>query len=87
MDKIKYDYLGGGFGFNYEHPKLEEYKKKIDPNLVIELPYSEKYLEDVLETIERSLENGKDFYTNAPNHIKRKMEEIAEILEDSDTII
>ena len=57
MDKIKYNYLGGGFGFNYEHPKLEEYKKKIDSNLVIELPYSEKYLEDVLKTIERSLEN------------------------------
>lgn len=87
MDKIKYDYLGGGFGFNYEHPKLEEYKKKIDSNLVIELPYSEKYLEDVLETLEKSLENGKDFYTNAPNHIKKKMEEIAEILEDSATTI
>ena len=87
MDKIKYNYLGGGFGFNYEHPKLEEYKKKIDSNLVIELPYSEKYLEDVLKTIERSLENWKDFYTNAPNYIKRKMEEMAEILEDSDTTI
>ena len=51
MNKIRYTYLGGGFGFNYEHPKLEEYKKKIDSNLVIELPYSEKYLEFVLETI------------------------------------
>lgn len=87
MDKIKYNYLGGGFGFNYEHPKLEEYRKKIDPNLVIELPYSDKYLDDVLETIDKSLENGKDFYTNAPNHIKRKMEDIAEMLEDTDIII
>lgn len=72
----EYSVYGGGFGLFFQHPLYEEYKNKIDKHLIIfENEYSEKELQDILNTLKKSLKNKKDFYTNAEPYMKKKMEE------------
>lgn len=77
----EYSVYGGGYGISFQHPLYEEYRNKIDKNLVIfEKEYSEKELQDILDTLKKSLENKKDFYTNAKPYMQEKMEEYNKLL-------
>lgn len=80
---FEYSVYGGGYGKLFEHPLYEEYKNKIDKCLTLfEGEFSDKELEDILDTLKKSLENGKDFYTNAKPYMKKQMEEYNNLLND-----
>lgn len=79
----KYSVYEGGFGERFTHPFYEEYIKKIDKYLIIfDKDYSNEELEDILNTLKISVENGKDFYTNAKSYMKKKMEEYNKSIEE-----
>lgn len=79
----KYNHYGAGRGKRFEHPLYDEYLKKIDGKFTITLLYqNDKEENDILETLKLSIENGKDFYTNAKPYMKEKMEEYNKLLEE-----
>lgn len=79
----EYTVYGGGYGKSFEHHLYEEYMKKIDKHLIIfENDYSEKELQDILDVLKKSIENGKDFYTNAKSYMKKKMEAYNKSIEE-----
>lgn len=79
----EYSVYGRGYGKLFEHPLYEEYKNKIDKYLIIfEQEFSNKELKNILDTLRLSLENGKDFYSNAKSYMKKKMEEYNESLNE-----
>lgn len=78
----KYNHYGGGRGLTFEHPLLTEYQQKIDSTFsIIDNYFSDKELKDIEKTLKLSLENGKDFYTNAPDYMKKQMEECLQLLQ------
>lgn len=68
---MEYTHYGAGYGKFYDNKLLEEYNLKIGELSIIE-PFnaSEKLVNEILT---KSLENEKDFYTNATNEIKNDM--------------
>lgn len=79
----KFTHYGVGFGYRFQHPLYDEYLEKIDKALSINENYlNEKEIQDIIETLEKSLKNGKDFYTNAKPYMKEKMEEYNKVLEE-----
>lgn len=79
----KYSVYGGGYGKSFEHVLYEEYENKIDRHLIIfEQEFSDEELKDILDTLKKSLENGKDFYSNAKPYMKEKMEEYNKMLDE-----
>lgn len=83
MWKNKYKvYFKGYIGQKFDNKIYEEYKKKIDSSLVISNCFSDKEEEqEVVDTLKKSLENGKDFYTNATPRIRIVMEEYEKMKE------
>lgn len=80
---FEFTHYGAGFGKRFEHSLYDEYLKKVDRGLsIIDNQLTEEEIEDVIETLKISLENGKDFYSNAKLYMKEKMEEYSKLLED-----
>ncbi|MGL5099783.1 MAG: hypothetical protein ACRC6B_07125 [Fusobacteriaceae bacterium] len=74
---------GGGFGKSFEHQLYDDYMDKIDKHLTIfERNYSYEEVQDILKTLEESIVNGKDFYSNAKPYMKKEMEEYNELLDN-----
>ena len=81
--KYEFHVYGGGFGVRFEHPLYDEYREKIDSHLnIFDHDYSNEGLEDILDTLKKSLDNGKDFYSNAKPYMKEEMEEYNRLLEE-----
>ncbi|MEG1501988.1 MAG: hypothetical protein RR203_02605 [Synergistaceae bacterium] len=79
---IKYQHFGDGYGCGYESENFSKYREKIDKNLTITWGYFDKKTEtDIEQTLHKSLENGVDFYNNAPDYIKKDMEEYKRLVE------
>lgn len=80
---FEFTHYGPGYGERFEHPLYDEYLEKIDKALSIVKNFlSEREIQDVIETLEKSLKNGKDFYTNAKPYMKEQMEEYNKLLEE-----
>lgn len=80
---FEFTHYGPGHGKRFEHSSYSQYLEKIDKGLmIIEWEMTEKETNDILETLELSLKNGKDFYTNAKPYMKAKMEEYNKLLEE-----
>lgn len=75
------------YGLNFFAPKFNseiynKYLNKIDSDLeIFKSNYSEKELNDIYETLQKSLENGQDFYTNSKPYMKKRMEDYVKELE------
>lgn len=80
---FEFTHYGPGYGKRFEHPLYDEYLEKIDKALSIVKNFlNEIEIQDVIETLEKSLKNGKDFYTNAKPYMKEQMEEYNKLLEE-----
>lgn len=80
---FEFTHYGAGFGKRFEHSLYEDYLAKIDKGLcIIENQLTEKEIDDVVEILKVSLENGKDFYSNAKPYMKEKMEEYNKLLDE-----
>lgn len=80
---FEFTHYGPGYGKRFEHPLYSEYLEKSDKGLIIiEWEMTEKETNDILETLKLSLENGKDFYTNAKPYMKEEMEGYNKLLEE-----
>ena len=75
----KYKIYPGGFMIIYNNPLLDEYVKKIGDLTLGNI--DKKKAKDVIKTLEKSLINGKTFYENAPDYIRKSMEEYEEDIE------
>lgn len=73
-------YYGAGYGKLYSNELIDEYNKKIG-ELEIAEPFNATE-EEVIKTLEKSLENGKTFYENASKNIKKDMEIYEKELEE-----
>lgn len=81
--KYEFTVYGGGFGMRFKHPLYDEYCDKIDSHLnIFDHDYSNEELQDILDTLKKSLDNGKDFYSNAKPYMKEEMEEYNRLLEE-----
>lgn len=79
MINNKYKTYPGGFMIIYNNPLLDEYIKKIEDLTLGNI--DEKNEKDVIKTLKKSLTNGKTFYENAPDYIRKSMEEYEEDIE------
>lgn len=80
---FEFTHYGAGFGKRFEHSLYDKYLEKIDKGLcIIKNQLTEKEIDDVVETLKVSLENGKDFYSNAKPYMKEKMEEYNKLLDE-----
>ncbi|MDY5795466.1 MAG: hypothetical protein SPJ84_06540 [Fusobacterium gastrosuis] len=76
----EYTHFGQGYGKRFNHPLYDEYCDKIDRTLIIMEPNNIETEKDIIETLEKSLKNGSDFYTNAKDYMKKIMEDYVEML-------
>lgn len=79
MKREKHTCYPGGFCKAYNHELVKEYRKKIGELDLGNI--TEENEQDVLNTLKKSLENGKSFYHNAPKYIQKVMEEYTELEE------
>lgn len=80
---FQFTYYGAGFGILFKNSLYDEYLNKIDRALTIIADGLEtEEIDDVLEVLKTSLENGKDFYTNAKPYMREKMEEYKKRIEE-----
>lgn len=77
----------GVFGFWWTDEILKEYAKKFDllddfgePSFSI-IEGDDKFKEDCVEAVKKSLENGRPFFYNAPDYIQKRMIEERENIE------
>lgn len=77
---MKHEHYGAGFGTFFVHSLYDRYLAKIGELELVE-PF-EVDEEEVLKVLKKCLENGKDFYTNAPGNIKREMEAYDKLIEE-----
>lgn len=75
----RYTTYTGGLMIGYDSNFLSEYIKKIGKLVLGNIDDRNK--KDVEETLKKSLINGKTFYENAPEYIRKEMEEYEENLE------
>lgn len=75
----RYTTYTGGLMIGYNSNFLSEYIKKIGKLLLGNI--DDKNKKDVEETLKKSLINGKTFYENASEYIRKEMEEYEENLE------
>lgn len=74
--------LGLFRGERYKSASYSEYRDRIDGELLIfDADYTKEQIEDIEEALKLSLENNKDFYTNAKDYIQKAMEKHEEDLE------
>ena len=80
--EIKYHHFGAGRGKFYSSELLGRYNKGIDEDFTIICNnFDEKTVNDIEATLQKSLDNGKDFYSNAPEYIKEQMEEYEKMVD------
>ena len=80
---MKYNHYGPGYGPLMEDPLIEEYRKRIDSQFEItESLITLEERKDIEQTLEKSLDNGKSFYSNAPEYIRRRMREYQKMVEE-----
>ena len=77
ITKPKYSCLKVSKGVDVNGEDLDRYKDTIDPLFKVE-EQNEKYKGDreeyeILDVLFDCLQNGKDFYTNAPDYLKGRM--------------
>lgn len=84
-EDINYEIYSRGnlIGYLLENELYDEYREKIDKGLIIlDDEYSAEELEDIIETLKLSLENGEDFYKNAKPYMKRRKAEIENLIKE-----
>ncbi len=83
----QHTYYGGIYGARFENPLYDEYLDRIDKALHITETSTKNEEKDVIEVLKKSLENGKDFYSNAKPYMKKNMESLTKILEDEEMVV
>lgn len=82
---MKYTVLSFGLfrGRRWNHEKYTEYLEKIDSELsIFDSGFTEEEEKMIIEALEKSLENKKDFYFNASEKIKNQMELYEKLLDE-----
>lgn len=83
LSEPKYKYTNFGvWGKIFKHKLYDKYRDEIDPNLELTEPKDEKIEKDIIETLKFSLENKKDFYTNAKPYMKEMMKDYEKALNE-----
>ena len=80
---MKYNHYGPGFGTTLNNDLLKAYHEKIDSKLeIFDFDMTAKQRKDIEDTLQKSLKNGKTFYSNAPEYIRESMREYERLMKE-----